>query len=203
MANKNTNKKKAVKRTALPVSPEIDNMSDEEFEEYLNAQTQEGAPTENDKSSAEENGRNNDEKESADAYREKGGNSCAGQNGSAYAGQNGSAYGEESRRGYENGRRQILDRWFSDAQRLKKEVPDFDLDEAMKNNDFRNFVISGMSVDGAYYAVKYKELTKNSRRPIMQNASSRALKSGSSMNDMLNMNDGDFKKRLKSIMNGD
>ena len=183
MANKNTNKNRADKRTAPPVKPEIDNMSDEDFEKYLDAQIIEDTPSA--PAPSGEDSKNHDNKENE--------NSRGGE----------SAYAQESRHSYEDGGRRILERWFRDAQRLKQEVPDFDLDEAMKNEDFRNYVISGMSVDGAYYAVKYKELTKNQRRPIMQNASSRAVKRGSGMNDILNMNDGDFRKRLKSIMNGD
>ena len=108
-------------------------------------------------------------------------------------------------RDYEDGRQKILDRWLRDTERLKKEVPDFDLDTAMKNDEFRSLVINGMSIDGAYYAVKYTEMNDRSgaRRPIMQNASSRAVKPGSSVNDMMSMNDGDFRKKLRSIMNGD
>ena len=177
VANKSTNKNKAVNRTAFPVQPEVDTMSDEEFDDYVNAQKNE-EPTVGKSSDREEITKDKNETENG-------------------------AYSQESRRSYDDGRRQILERWFRDAERLKKEVPDFDLDEAMKNNEFRNYVINGMSVDGAYYAVKYKELTKNPRRSIMQNASSRALKPGSSMNDMLSMNDGDFRKRLRSIMNDD
>lgn len=183
MTNKNTNKKIAAKRTACPAQPEINDMSDKEFEKYLDAQKNEDTPSESDKSTDAET------KESREDIKDD------------VSADKGKAYGQESGRSFEDGRRQILDRWFADTERLKKEVPDFDLNEAMKNEEFRNLVISGMSVDGAYYALKYKELTKNPRRPIMQNASSRALKSGSSMNDMLSMNDGDFRKRLKSIMN--
>ena len=108
-------------------------------------------------------------------------------------------------RDYEDGRQKILDRWLRDTERLKKEVPDFDLDTAMKNEEFRSLVVNGMSIDGAYYAVKYKEMNgrADARRPIMQNASSRAVKPGSGVNDMMSMNDRDFRKKLRSIMNGD
>lgn len=107
-------------------------------------------------------------------------------------------------RDYEDGRQKILDRWLRDTARLKKEVPDFDLDTAMKNDEFRSLVTNGMSIDGAYYAVKYKEMNDRSgaRRPIMQNASSRATKSGSGVNDMMNMDDKDFRKKLRNIING-
>lgn len=184
MTNKNTNKQKPAKRTAFPAQQKINDMSDEEFEEYIKAQ-EEGKKPADDKVTE-------DEHSVSELPQNGGGNDKSGRE-----------YDERHRQAYEEGRRKILERWFRDTERLKREVPDFDLDEAMKNTEFRNLVINGMSVDGAYYAVKYKEMNRNSRRPVMQNASSRAVKPGSSVNDMMSMNDGDFRKRLRTIMNGD
>lgn len=179
MANKNTNRQKMTKPAAYPAQPEINGLSDKEFEEYIKAQTNgempggsAGAESADNAKSDEQPGRGSDSRSSD----------------------------SRSRRGYEDGRREILERWFRDTERLKKEVPDFDLDTAMQNPEFRDLVISGMSIDGAYYAVKYKELNGSSRRPIMQNASSRAVKPGSSVNDMMSMNDRDFRKKIKNII---
>ncbi|MDO5398139.1 MAG: hypothetical protein Q4G33_09415 [bacterium] len=190
MANKNTNKQRAAKRTAFPAPQEINDMSDEEFEEYIKAQAKEG------KTEGRQSG-------SGSAVENMPADGGYNENDAERGADKGEAGIEQRRRGYEDGRREILERWFRDTERLKKEVPDFDLDEAMKNNEFRNLVISGMSIDGAYYAVKYKEMNGGSRRPVMQNASSRAVKPGSSVNDMMGMNDSDFRKRLRKIMNGD
>lgn len=106
-------------------------------------------------------------------------------------------------REYEDGRQKILDRWMRDTERLKQEVPEFDLDTAMKNDEFRELVINGTSIDGAYYAVKYHEMSGTApRRAIMQNASSRGMRSGSGINDLANLDDKEFKREIKKLING-
>lgn len=114
---------------------------------------------------------------------------------------------QQAQQDIEAGRQEILNRWSMETERLKQNVPDFDLDMAMENPEFREMVVRGASIDGAYYAIKYNELkTANEqpqRRSIPQNAQQGGTKPGSSVNDMMSMNDGDFRKRLKSIMNGD
>ena len=102
---------------------------------------------------------------------------------------------------YEDGRQKILDRWKRDTERLKREVPEFDLDTAMKNDEFRELVINGTSIDGAYYAVRYHELNGTApRRAIMQNASGRGMKPGSGMNDLTSLDDREFKREIKKLI---
>lgn len=116
---------------------------------------------------------------------------------------------QKAQQDIEAGRQQILDRWNAETERLRQNVPDFDLDTAMQNPEFREMVVGGASIDGAYYAVKYNELQSQQaaqaqeplRRSIPQNAQQTGTKPGSSVNDMMSMSDGDFRKRLKSIMN--
>lgn len=117
----------------------------------------------------------------------------------AYRGQQAAAQEQQ------NGQQEIINRWNTEAERLKQNVPDFDLETAFQNEEFRNMVIGGASVDGAYYAVKYNELqqqqTPNGREPIPQNAAQSGTKPGASVNDLMSQNDGDFRKSLRNIMN--
>lgn len=102
----------------------------------------------------------------------------------------------------------IIDRWNMEAERLKQNVPDFDLNTAMENEEFRNMVVHGASIDGAYYAVKYNEIknaapAQQTREPIMQNARTAGARPGNSVNEMMALDDNQFRKRLKRIMNGE
>lgn len=113
---------------------------------------------------------------------------------------------KQAQQDIEAGRQQILDRWNAETERLRQNVPDFDLDTAMQNPEFREMVVGGASIDGAYYAMKYNELQtqqEQPRRSIPQNAQQTGTKPGSSVNDMMSMNDGDFRKQLKRIMNNE
>lgn len=113
---------------------------------------------------------------------------------------------QQAQQDIEAGRQQILDRWNAETERLRQNVPDFDLDIAMQNPEFREMVVGGASIDGAYYAMKYNELQSQQeqpRRSIPQNAQQTGTKPGSSVNDMMSMNDGDFRNQLKRIMNNE
>jgi hypothetical protein len=102
-----------------------------------------------------------------------------------------------------DGRQRIIDQWNSDTERLKQTVPEFDLEQAMQNEEFRNAVINGASVPEAYYSIKYRELQPQPRDGIRQNALSRGTRSGGGLNDMMSMNDKDFRSQLKKIMNNE
>lgn len=106
----------------------------------------------------------------------------------------------KKQREYEDSVSRITERWRADSERLRAEVPDFDLAEAVKDEEFKKLIISGMSVDGAYYALKYKELT-GQRRPVMQNANSRGTRSGSDMNDIMSLDGRAFRKKINKMMN--
>lgn len=97
-----------------------------------------------------------------------------------------------------NGSNAILDRWREQESRLKEMVPDIDLKELMKNDEFRRMLVSGMGLDAAYYAMKYGETKK--RRPIAQNGKS-ANKSPGAYSDILSMSDSDFMKSIRNMMN--
>jgi len=107
----------------------------------------------------------------------------------------------KKQREYEDSVSRITERWKADSERLKKEVPDFELSEAVKDEEFKKLIISGMSVDGAYYALKYKELT-GKRRPVMQNAYSSGTRSGSDMNDLMGLDGRAFRRQINKMMKG-
>lgn len=112
---------------------------------------------------------------------------------------------QQAQQSQQAGRQAIIDRWNAESDRLRQSVPDFDLETALKNDEFKEMVVRGASIDGAYYAVKYNELqsqqAQQARKPIMQNAAQSGTKPGSSVNELMQQSDGDFRRSLKSIMN--
>jgi hypothetical protein len=102
-------------------------------------------------------------------------------------------------------REETINRWKAEESRLKASVPDFDFAKAMENETYRELVQNGMSLDAAYYKMMLDEKNasmQQQRRPITQNAASRGTKSGSSVNDMMNMSEDKFLKEIHRMMEG-
>lgn len=100
----------------------------------------------------------------------------------------------------------ILGGWRNEEERIKETVPDFSLEEMLKNPEFRSMLAGGMGPESAYYAMKCKELqdakdSRGARRPISQNAGGRSNTSGSGFNDIMSMSDSDFMKSIRKIIN--
>lgn len=117
------------------------------------------------------------------------------------------AYREEQRRAQaeQAARDETISRWKNEEQRLKMSVPDFDFSKAMENEAYRELVHSGMSLDAAYYKVQLDEMNAakpvtTQRRSVPQNAQTKGVKSGSSVNDMMNMSDDNFLKEINKLM---
>lgn len=71
------------------------------------------------------------------------------------------------------------DRLCSEAEELKKEFPEFDLIEALKDGEFLRMTapIVGVSVRGAYYATHARELNERSARKAAEETKRLAAKS--------------------------
>lgn len=96
-------------------------------------------------------------------------------------------------------RKQIMNRWIEDSEKIKAVNPDFDLEEALKNPEFReNLVSKGMSVAEAAYALLNGAKPQAPKRNILQNASSQT---GSSTvrRDPSQMSDSEFRNYIAGI----
>lgn len=91
--------------------------------------------------------------------------------------------------------------WVRDAEQLKILVPEFDLEEAVKQPAFAEALLSGKTVIEAY-----KELIglprNEPREEIAQNARNARRGTGGATQNPAKLSDEDFKKYINNIKNG-
>lgn len=96
-------------------------------------------------------------------------------------------------------RRLIMDKWISDSEKLKELNPEFDLEAALSNPEFRkNLVEKGMSVAEAAYAGALIGKKQAPERMILQNAA-RSTNSSTVRRDPSQMTDAEFKNYIEGI----
>lgn len=104
-------------------------------------------------------------------------------------------------KGGENEKAQLIAQWQRDAEELKHLVPDFDLDEAVKNEAFYEALAEGKTVFYAYKLASERETAPAPRREIMQNAQHARRGTGGSIVNPARMSREDFKKYIDNIRN--
>ena len=96
---------------------------------------------------------------------------------------------------------EIIDTWRSDAEKLSKLVPDFNLASALGNEIFKNALVSGKNVFEAY-----EEMITPPKNPpragIRQNGQSARRGTGESKMNPAKLSSADFKKYIEQIKNG-
>lgn len=96
-------------------------------------------------------------------------------------------------------RSSIMNRWLEDSEKIKGFNPDFDLEEALKNSEFRdNLVNRGMTVAESAYALLNGGKKQAPERSILQNASS-GTQSASPKNDPSKLSEAEFKRYIDNI----
>lgn len=103
----------------------------------------------------------------------------------------------------ENDRKNIVDTWTKDAERIKEDYPDFDLETALSDPAFReNLVNKQRSVAESLLAMMKQAASskKTPERNIAQNAS-KAPGSSTVRRDPSKMSDDEFSKYIKKIKN--
>lgn len=103
----------------------------------------------------------------------------------------------------ENDRKNIMDTWTRDAERLKEDYPDFNLEEALSDPAFRESLVNKQrSVAESLLAMMHRAASnkKSPERAISQNAS-RAQGSSTVRKDPSKMSDAEFDKYIKNIKN--
>lgn len=97
------------------------------------------------------------------------------------------------------GQNDIITLWRRDAENLKQIVPDFNLEEALKNNEFRKVLNQCGNVFTAYFKLNNATPSAFKRDKILQNAQSRNRGTGDSSFNPANLSDEDFKKYINKI----
>ena len=87
---------------------------------------------------------------------------------------------------------EILKTWQRQAASLKKYVPEFELEKAFADEGFRELVIDGMSVEGAYYLLEYRKRQRPSKKTA---AAERSRK-----NEAMGMSETDLNRSVRSMM---
>lgn len=95
----------------------------------------------------------------------------------------------------------VIAQWQRDGEEIKHLVPDFDLNEAIKNKVFYEALSQGKSVFEAYKLTDKTE-TPEPRREIYQNGQRARRGTGGSVVNPAKMSREDFKKYIENIKSG-
>lgn len=95
----------------------------------------------------------------------------------------------------------VIAQWQRDAEEIKHIVPEFDLNEAIKNSEFYEALVQGKSIFEAYALTNKKE-TPEPRREIYQNGQRARRGTGGSVVNPSKMSSDDFKKYIENIREG-
>lgn len=98
----------------------------------------------------------------------------------------------------EDGKNRIVEKWNEESERLKQQIPEFDLEKALENPDFYKGIVSGKSVAESYISAFLGNKKQSPIRTITQNAASTTGPS-SARRDPSQLSDEDFMKYIKKI----
>lgn len=98
-------------------------------------------------------------------------------------------------------RDELISAWQRDAEQLKILVPDFNLDEAVKNTAFANALLNGKTVIEAYKETM-QHPKQEKRQEIPQNARNARRGTGGTTLNPAKFSDADFRKYIDEIKNG-
>ncbi len=98
-------------------------------------------------------------------------------------------------------REKLIREWQRDGEEIKHLVPEFNLNEAIKNPDFAEALAEGKSVFEAY-ALIYKKETPQPRREIYQNGQHARRGTGGSIVNPAKLSSKDFRKYIENIKSG-
>ncbi len=96
------------------------------------------------------------------------------------------------------GRERIIAQWQRDAEELKHLVPDFDLSEAIRDENFVELLSNGYSVISAY-AELMQGKKESPRKEITQNAQMARRGTGGSTVNPSKLSRAEFKKYIENI----
>lgn len=96
------------------------------------------------------------------------------------------------------GREKLIRQWQRDAEQLMLLVPEFDLEEAVKNSSFANALMQGATVFEAYLQMSRVSAAKP-REEIAQNAKTARRGTGGSVINPAKLSSKDFNKYIESI----
>ena len=103
---------------------------------------------------------------------------------------------------FERGRDEVISKWNSEAEQITKFIDsDFDFKTALKDEKFKDAILSGKSVLEAYSLIKKPENKKAEREPIEQNARNSRKGTGGGKPNPAKLSDVDFKKYIENIKN--
>lgn len=96
------------------------------------------------------------------------------------------------------GRERVIRQWQRDAEQLSLLVPEFNLEEAVKNSAFTNSLMQGATVFEAYLQMS-RVATQKPREEIAQNARNARRGTGGSVLNPAKLSSKDFNKYIESI----
>lgn len=108
------------------------------------------------------------------------------------------SYGGQASTEMSGGREKLIRQWQRDAEQLTLFVPEFNLEEAVKNSAFANALMQGATVFEAYLQMSRVSAVKP-REEIAQNAKTARRGTGGSVINPAKLSSKDFNKYIESI----